>query len=75
MERSKTPWENIGSDRSSFLKNLNKSPRRIERESRVEEIARMNTKCPCDKLFCFLKKIGIALLVGVTILIIYSLLS
>ncbi|MBC8435147.1 hypothetical protein H8D91_01450 [archaeon] len=38
QERGKTPWENMHGENSNFIKNLNKSKRRLERESNVESL-------------------------------------
>jgi hypothetical protein len=71
MGRGKTPWENMdGHD--SVLKNLNKSPRRRERESRTpieEEVEPIKT---WNKIFWWTWRVGLGIDVGLILMVIYS---
>jgi hypothetical protein len=75
MERAKTPWENMNHDHSSFLRNVNKSSRRLEREERAKEIALKDKGCLCGGCFCVAKRIGVGIIILLLILMVLSFFS
>ena len=82
-ESGKTPWDNMRGENSSFLQNLNKSSRRIEREKRVESlmskemigqslIVRRELVGGWETFFWWAWRIGIGIDVGLVAMAIYS---
>ncbi len=82
-ERGKTPWENMHGENSSFIKNLNKSSRRIERENRLESLMSREVKGESllinrelrgvwEIIFWWAWRIGLGIDVGLILMAIYS---
>ena len=82
-ERGKTPWENMRGENSTFIRNLNKSSRRLEREKRLESLMsqemtgrslliRRELMGGWETLFWWAWRIGIGIDLGLIAMAIYS---
>lgn len=82
-DKGKTPWENMKGGNSHFIKNLNKSSGRLNREERVNSLMSKELKgeglvnldelvSPWEKIFWWAWRIGVGIDVGLILMAIYS---